>query len=161
MHKHEPVQQGNYQDVSQITGLVGRLYDIVSELEALFPGRYFTPDGHLVGSLGEVLAACRYGLELLPASAQLHDARTSSGALVQIKATPGKRISLRSEPDHLIVLPITRDGRAEEVFNGPGSLAWNETGQTQRNGQCPISLAKLRALMDRVPAEVRLPAVNV
>ena len=160
MHKHEPAQQGNYQDVSQIPGLVGRLYDIVSELEALFPGRYFTPDGHLVGSLGEVLAAYRYGLELLPASAERHDARTPSGALVQIKATQGKRVSLRSEPDHLIVLLITRDGRAEEIFNGPGSLAWNETSQLQRNGQCPISLAKLRALLDRVPPEARLPAVN-
>jgi hypothetical protein len=111
--------------------------------------------------LGEVLAASRYGRDLLPASAELHDARTSSGALVQIKATRGKRVSLRSDPDHLIVLLITRDGRIEEVFNGPGSLAWNETAQMQRNGQCPISLAKLRPLMDRVPAEARLPAVNV
>ena len=131
MHKHEPVQQGNYQDASQLPGLVGRLYDFVSELEALFPGRYFTPDGRLVGSLGEVLAAYRYGLELLPASAERHDARTSSGALVQIKATQGKRVSLGGEPDHLIVLLITRDGRAEEAFNGPGPLAWNETGQMQ------------------------------
>ena len=154
------MRQGNYQDASQIPGLVGCLYDFVSELEALFPGRYFTPDGHLVGSLGEVLAAYRYGLELLPASAERHDARTPSGALVQIKATQGKRVSLRSEPDHLIVLLITRDGRAEEIFNGPGSLAWNETSQLQRNGQCPISLAKLRALLDRVPPEARLPAVN-
>ncbi len=80
---------------------------------------------------------------------------------MQIKATQGKRVSLRSEPDHLIVLLVTRDGRAEEVFNGAGSLALNEAGQMQRNGQCPVSLAKLRTLMERVPAEARLPAVNV
>lgn len=46
--------------------LVAELYRVVNELEAMFPGRHFTPDGHLVGSLGECLAAHHYGLQLLP-----------------------------------------------------------------------------------------------
>jgi hypothetical protein len=40
-----------------VPALVSRLYEIVDELEEIFPGRHFTPDGHLVGSLGESLAA--------------------------------------------------------------------------------------------------------
>ncbi|MGQ0721719.1 MAG: DUF6998 domain-containing protein, partial [Candidatus Eiseniibacteriota bacterium] len=51
--------------IDAIPVLVRRLYGIVRDLEAAFPGRKFTLDGHLVGSIGEVLAAHRYGLELL------------------------------------------------------------------------------------------------
>jgi hypothetical protein len=70
------VDENNYRNVERVPDLVGRLYEIVSELEALFPGRYFTSDGHLVPSLDEVMAAHDYGLELLPASAERQDART-------------------------------------------------------------------------------------
>ena len=34
--------------------IVKRLYAIVGELKELFSNKHFTPDGHLVGSLGEV-----------------------------------------------------------------------------------------------------------
>jgi len=52
-------ENNDYRNVERVPDLVGRLYEIVSELEALFPGRHFTPDGHLVGSLGEVMAATK------------------------------------------------------------------------------------------------------
>jgi len=45
------------QRVESIPELVERLYAIVRRLEEKYPGRRFTPDGHLVGSLGEVIAA--------------------------------------------------------------------------------------------------------
>ena len=97
-------ENNNYRNVERVPDLAGRLYEIV--VRSAVPGRYFTPDGHLVGSLGEVMAAHDYGLELLPASAERHDARTQDGRLVQIKATQGSRVSLRSQPDHLIVLSV-------------------------------------------------------
>jgi len=43
--------------ILEIPSLFQELYSIVDRLEELFPGRRFTPDGHLVGSIGEVLAA--------------------------------------------------------------------------------------------------------
>ncbi len=51
--------------IGKVPGLIGQLYELVAQLEALFPSRRFTPDGHLVGSIGEVIAAHRYGLQLL------------------------------------------------------------------------------------------------
>jgi hypothetical protein len=36
---------------------VAAIYRAVEELEAAYPLRKFTPDGHLVGSIGEVIAA--------------------------------------------------------------------------------------------------------
>ena len=74
---------------NKIPQLIERLYKIVAELESLFPGRKFTPDGHLVGSLGEVIAAHDYDLILLEASTKTHDAR-KGGKQIQIKATQGK-----------------------------------------------------------------------
>ena len=52
---------------------VQKLIHIVNELEAQFPGRHFTLDGHLVGSIGEVMAAYYYGIELFTASTEIHD----------------------------------------------------------------------------------------
>ena len=136
---------------------IKELYEISAELERLFPGRHYTPDDHMIGSIGEALAASYYGLELFPASEETHDAKAPDGRLVQIKATQIGRISLSSEPRWLLVLRIHRDGTFSEEYNGPGKLAWEHCGKMQKNGQRPISLAKLRKLQAEVPDSVRLP----
>lgn len=41
-------------DHAKLQALVKQLYATVKELEAMFPGRHFTPDGHMVGSLKEI-----------------------------------------------------------------------------------------------------------
>ena len=140
----------------EIPALVQELYTIVDRLESLFPGRKFTPDGHLVGSIGEVVAAHRYSLELLPASAKTHDARASDGRLVQIKATQAKSVALRSDPEHLIVLRINKSGQTEEVYNGPGHAVWNQCGKMQKNGQRSISLFRLYKIAATVRPADRL-----
>ena len=142
-----------------VARLVRELYAIVRQLEALFPGRRFTPDGHLVGSIGEVLAARRYGLRLLPQSTEGHDAEAAGGRLVQIKATQRRSIGLRSSPDHLIVLRLHPDGGVTEIFNGPGGPVWEQSGRMQKNGQRAIGLSKLEAIMERIPPVERLPQV--
>mgnify|MGYP005793154527 FL=1 len=151
---------------------IKELYEISAELERLFPGRHYTPDGHMIGSIGEALAASYYGLELFPASEETHDAKSPDGRLVQIKATQINRISMSSEPRWLLVLRIHRDGTFSEEYNGPpseanpmsdfadnspGRLAWEHCGKMQKNGQRSISLAKLRKLQAEVPDSVRLP----
>lgn len=133
--------------VEQVPCLVRELYGIVDELERLFPGRKFTPDGHLVGSIGEVLAAHYYGIDLLKGSSETHDGISPCGKMVQIKATQGTSVALRSEPEHLLVLKIHRDGGFEEVYNGYGPVAWQISGGLQKNGQRPVSLSKLSKLM--------------
>lgn len=122
----------------------------------MFPGRHFTPDGHLVGSLGECLAAYHYGLELLPASSPGADA-TKEGRKIEIKATQGTRVALRSSPEHLLVLRLDRKGGFSEVYNGPGALVWREFEgkRIPANGQHQVSLARLARLMREVPPELR------
>lgn len=135
---------------------VKALYEISHELEDLFPERHYTPDGHMIGSIGEALAASYYNLELFPASEETHDAKAPDGRLVQIKATQINRVALSSEPKWLLVLKIHKNGTFSEEYNGPGKLAWEHCGKLQKNGQRPISLAKLRALQTTVPQSDRL-----
>jgi hypothetical protein len=84
-------------DAMAVLRWVPELFQITKALEALAPGRHFNADGHLVGSIGEAVAAARYGLELTTASTKGVDAHhKASGHEVEIKATvEGKRIALR------------------------------------------------------------------
>lgn len=141
---------------NSVAGKVKALYEISHELEDLFPGRHYTPDGHMIGSIGEALAASYYNLELFPASEKTHDAKAPDGRLVQIKATQINRVALSSEPEWLLVLKIHKDGTFSEEYNGPGKLAWEHCGKLQKNGQRPISLAKLRELQTAIPQSDRL-----
>lgn len=145
---------------NHIPELVKKLYALVGEFEHRFPGRKFTPDGHLVGSIGEVVAASRYNLRLLPASTEGHDAQAANGLRVQIKATQGTGVALRSEPEHLLVLKINKDGTTQEVFNGPGDAVWKCCGVMQKNGQRPISLKRLQAIQKTVLPCERLPETS-
>ena len=129
---------------------IKELYRITNELESSYPGRKFTIDGHLVGSIGEVIVAEHYGLALLPNSTKTHDAVSKDGKLVQIKATQVQGISISSEPDYLIAIKLFSDGSWEEVYNGPGKPVWDNAGKMQKNGQRSISLGRLRGLMNSV-----------
>ena len=138
---------------------IKQLYKITNELEQTYPGRKFTVDGHLVGSIGEVIVAEHYGLSLLPNSTKTHDAVSKEGKQVQIKATQVKGIAISSEPDFLIVIRILPDGSWEEIYNGPGKTAWESAGKMQKNGQRPISLSKLRNLMGSVDAKDKIACI--
>ena len=135
--------------MSRTAEIIREIYRLVDELESIYPGRKFTPDGHLVGSIGEAFAADHYGMTLLPAGAPIHDAVDGKGQLYQIKATGGSSIGIRSCPDNLLVLKLHRDGTLTEVYNGSGQPAWDAAGAMQKNGQRSIGLAKLRRLRYR------------
>lgn len=148
-------------DSARFPVLLGNVYAAVDELEKMFPGRHFTPDGHMVGSIGEALAAYYYGITLFTASAKGHDGKVDD-RLVQVKATQAKMISISSEPDFLLVLKISRDGSFKEVYNGPGAPVWALVCHKPRpkNGQYQVSLSMLTRLMSSVPETMRIPRIQ-
>ena len=150
-------------DHEKLQILVKQLYSTVNELENMFPSRHFTPDGHLVGSLGECLVADAYDLELLAASNKGYDAITKDGLRVEIKATQSKSVSFRSEPEHAITIKIMPNGTFEEIYNGPGKLVWEQFVNKKRpsNGQFQISITKLKALNAIVSDRDRVPKINI
>jgi hypothetical protein len=117
-------------------------------------------DGHLVGSIGEVVAAYMFDLDLNPASTMGHDAVARDGRAVEIKLTQGSSVAIRHKPDHLIVLHRPRGGPVEVIFNGPGLAAWAAAGARAKNGQSPIRLSTLRRLEVAVADAARLPVIR-
>ena len=125
---------------------VADIYRAVAELERLYPDRKFTPDGHLVGSIGEVIAAEHFGLRLHGMSKAGHDAVDDDGNEVQIKLTAGSIVSMFADCERLIAMRIVSPERAEIVYDGPGAPAWAAAGSMQKNGQRKIGLTKLRGI---------------
>lgn len=144
-------------DWAQVARYLDDLYTASDGLEQIFPSRKFTLDGHLVGSVGEVVAAYMFDLNLNPASTQGHDAKARDGREVEIKLTMGKSVAIRDEPEYLVVLHRPKGGPIRVIFNGPGASAWDAAGKMQKNGQRPITLAKLSLLAEAIPEEDRLP----
>jgi hypothetical protein len=124
---------------------VAAIYAAVNELEARYPGRKFTPDGHLVGSIGEVIAAEAFNLTLYPMSHAAHDACDANGP-VQVKMTAGNSVAMYDCCLRLIVLKVVSPKEAEVIYDGPGEPVWMNAGKVQKNGQRTISVSKLRKL---------------
>jgi hypothetical protein len=138
--------------LERVPALIQKLYEVTDALDEEFKEekRKFTPDGHLVGSLGEILAAYAFDLELSRSSTKGHDAATGDGKKIEIKMTGGtKNVALRSEPQFLIVLQLDDRG-INLIYNGPGAIPWKNRAKKQSNGQFTISLSKLRTLNETV-----------
>lgn len=124
----------------------------------MYPGRHFTPDGHLVGSIGEVFAAERYGISLFTASCEAHDGVAPDGRFVQIKATQRRAVAISSEPDYLLAFSIDDNGQLTEAYSGLGKPVWQLVSSRKRpkTGQYRVSLARLRRLNESVLPEERI-----
>jgi hypothetical protein len=144
-------------DETEFPNLVRELYSVVHRLSAMFPGRHFTPDGHLVGSIGEALACHYYGVELAPASTEGYDG-TRDGKKIEIKITQGAGVALSSEPEHLLVLKLLPDGSFQEHYNGPGAPVWAllAARKPTKNGQQQVRLSALRKLMTHIDVSHKL-----
>ena len=144
----------------KLSETIRTLYGIVRGLESDYEchNRHFTLDGHLLGSIGEVYAAERYGIKLYTSSAETHDGEAKDGRLVQIKVTQRKSIGIGSEPAYLLVLHIDEMGGFHEVYNGPGGPVWDlvRNKPMPKNGQYQISLSKLTKLDAEVKGEDRI-----
>lgn len=143
--------------------LVKELYRVVDELEKMFPGRSFTPDGHMVGSIGEAVVGHHYGVSLCPASNKGCDGTAVDGRRVEIKATQGKSFALRPDcPDHLIAVVLHKEGTFTEIYNGPAGPVWDlvKDRKPTKNGQHRVSVTQLERLQMTVSAERMLPMIK-
>lgn len=146
-------------DEIEFPKLVQELYATVGRLETMFPSRHFTLDGHLVGSLGEVIAEHYYGVTLYPASTEGHDGHIGN-LQVEVKAAQGATVAISSEPQHLLVFKLLPSGEFEEHYNGPGAPVWARFSDRKptKRAQHKITLFALKGLMAKVlPSEMLEP----
>ncbi len=107
---------------------IRELLAITTKLRAKY-GRKFTLDGKLVGDIGEVLAAQKYNIELLPESTSIHDAKEKgTGRLVQIKASMKDNFYFPHEskmPDYFLCVHIHEYGNITTRYNGSGKYVFD------------------------------------
>jgi hypothetical protein len=108
---------------------ITQLLEITANLKELYKDehkRNFTLDGKLVGDIGEVLVAQKYGLTLYPENHPTHDAfEKTTKRNIQIKSTFRGSTTYFPKthfPDYFLVVKILPNGDLEEIFNGPGSF---------------------------------------
>jgi len=139
---------------------VKELNKITSEIEEVFPEKSFKLDGILIGNIVEVLTAQAYGITLYKQSEKTHDGEVN-GKKVQIKGTQGKdSIVIREEPEYLLVEYLDKGtGTIQEIYNGPGALAWQYRSYVPSMNFYTIRINKLLELDAGVLDEERIPSV--
>ena len=126
----------------------------------MFPEKSFKLDGILIGNIVEVLTAQAYGITLYKQSEKTHDGEVD-GKKVQIKGTQGKdAIVIRDEPEHLLVEYLDKEtGTIQEIYNGPGSVAWQYRSYVPSMNFYTIRINKLLELDATIRDEERITPV--
>lgn len=142
----------------EINESLALIFQGIDRLQAAFPHRKFTIDGRLVGDVGEIIAQLEYDIELDEVSRPGHDAKCGMRE-VQIKATFKDSLTFSSCPDYYLGFKLYRDGRHEEIFNGPGELIRQRFATRKHIGQKLLSfpLKELLALNKTVAEQDRIP----
>lgn len=148
---------------------VKNVFDACQSLSKTSGGmRPFTPDGKMVGDIGEVIAGSFYEVELDKIGRRAWDG-TYCGRNVQIKATGGNSTYLKKPPkessakDLLMVFYISREnGEYELVYNGDIQKVWNDlkNKKIDSTGAKTISLDRLRELQKSVYSKNIIPEVS-
>jgi len=146
---------------SQIQNALEGLFAAVSQLQSAYPGKPFTLDGRLVGDIGEVVASLAYKLTLNEGLTKHHDAICDEGRNVQIKTTFGTSLTfpVHHVPDYCVGIRMNRDGRFEEIYNGPGALIQQQLAgrKPTRTGLHGGLMAMLWLINATVAEEDRIP----
>jgi hypothetical protein len=142
-----------------ITDALALIFKGIAHLKNAFPRRKFTIDGRLVGDIGEIVGALEYDLILNDVSLPRHDAVTTDGRLVQIKATFKDQLTFRTTPEYYLGFKLYPDGRHDEVYNGPGNVIYERYASRKGIGSALLSfpISELRRLSASVDASARIP----
>lgn len=148
---------------------IKQLLEITKQLRAQY-GRNFTLDGRLVGDIGEILAAEKYGIELFPENTAVYDGfEKATGRKVQIKASfknysyfpycPSKL------PDYFLSFNILENGEIEELYNGPGYFVFEHYIKLKnlkhyKESYYTLSKGRLKDLNSQVPNEEKIKIIK-
>lgn len=146
--------------ISFLSEKIKELIRITGEIENEFPEKSFKLDGILIGNIVEVMAAHAYGISLYKQSEKMHDGEVN-GKKVQIKGTQKTdSIVIREKPEYLLVEYLDKEnGTIQEIYNGPGKIAWEYRSFAPSMNSYTIRVNKLLELDATIPDEHRIKQV--
>ncbi|HRY36347.1 MAG TPA: hypothetical protein P5230_00490 [Candidatus Magasanikbacteria bacterium] len=143
---------------------IKKLFEAQDILHSVFPKKPFTPDGRIVGDIGEAIAEIYYCVEVDNKLRKDWDGtRTDLLDLeyreVQIKATTKEETYLKKPPHEgiLLVFKIHENGQWNCVYNGSIMAVWDSLNHKKDiNGKiisfkelAKISSGKIKAVKER------------
>ncbi len=139
----------------KLKGAIRDLYRSVVELNNAFPERKFTPDGRMVGDIGEAIASLKFNVILDEKSRKDWDGfridKNGKKRKVQVKTTQKDETYLKKPPyeGDLIVFKINNDGGYECCYDGPIIRVWESLKDKNPDitGAKFIKLDKLKKLV--------------
>ncbi|MBU4274724.1 hypothetical protein KKE19_02825 [Patescibacteria group bacterium] len=140
--------------IDQLKGAIRNLYKSVVELNNAFPERKFTPDGRMVGDMGEAIASLKFHVILDEKSKRDWDGcrinKNHKERKVQVKTTQKNETYLKKPPcdGDLLVFKINNDGGYECCYDGSIMKVWKSLKDKNPdiNGAKFIKLSKLKKL---------------
>jgi len=126
-----------------------QIFQAIDELRTEFDNkRQFTLDGRIVGDIGEILAEIDYDLIIDKVQQADHDAITSDGRRVQIKATFKDKLTFKTTPELYLGLKLYKDAKYDVIYNGSGLHIENAYKHRKGLGrkQLSFSIDQLKAL---------------
>lgn len=132
---------------------IREMFNAKNALNRAFPKKPFTPDGRMVGDIGEAIAEIYYQTTIDSKIRSNWDGVCENNSCnyrdVQIKTTQKDETYLKKPPHegHLIVFKINPDGKWKCYYNGLISDVWNKMGGSGKERF--IKLDKLSEIKER------------
>jgi hypothetical protein len=159
------IQQSRAAQAEALRAAIRKMFDAQGQLHEAFPKRLFTPDGRMIGDIGEAIAEITYEVTVDSTSRAHWDGKREDACEgcteVQIKATQKSDTYMKEPPDdgRLLVFKISADGSWMCCYNGDARRVWSslDAKKANRNGEKFISLEALIKLDRDVENCQRIP----
>ncbi len=145
-------------NASEFKNKIALIYQTASELGSEFNITTCTPDGHLLGAIGQIAAKIAFGLNF-GSNVKGHNCTYSDQNRIiniQVRCTGRGSIALRKEPEYLIALEISESGRIYLLYNGPGNFVWEKI-KNQKQPQKYASKNQLKGAQSEVSVKAQIP----
>jgi hypothetical protein len=123
-------QRNGVGQAEALSAAIRKMFETQKELQGAFPKRLFTPDGRMMGDIGEAIGEIEYQVIVDPKSRKHWDGKREDGCEgcreLQIRATQKDETYVKEPPDggYLLVFKIFRDGTWECCYNGSAMRVW-------------------------------------
>ena len=140
--------------IDQLKEAIKDLYLSVDRLHDSFPRRQFTPDGRMIGDIGEAIASLEFNVIIDEKSKKHWDGyridSIGKERKVQVKTTQKDETYLKEPPGEgdLLVFKIYRNGIWKCCYDGPISRVWRALAEQKpdNTGAKLISLNRLKEI---------------
>jgi hypothetical protein len=130
---------------------IRQIYSISTGLGTAYGIETCTPDGHLLGAIGQIAAKIAFGVTFGSKKDEHNCSISFNGRQldIQVRTTGKTSIALRAEPEYLIAIKIANYGAIDLIYSGPGHHVWDMV-KHQKAQQKTASVLQLRQASQHV-----------